>query len=124
MVHNKGQGSSNPFFVAYVMLALLGSPVFSAGEAFGYELSNDDSLSSGRYYSSTGHTVDWLAGSILTIKKAAGFPGSLLRNRLLRVWAFAGATAAALCLAGANLKILRNDRIPVIKTLILLKLRI
>jgi len=109
---------------AYLILALIGSSAISAGEAFSFDYSDSDSLSSGGYISSIDHTVDWLVSDILTLRKARGYSNSLLRNRLLRVFTFAGTVSIALFLAGANLKIINNKNIQITKNLVLLKLRI
>jgi len=110
--------------LAYLILALIGSSVISVGEAFCFDYSNDDSICSGRYFSSISHIIDWLAGDVLTIRKTNGYSNSPIRNRLLRLFALAGITATAIYLAGANLKTIRNDNITIIKNLVLLKLRI
>jgi hypothetical protein len=110
--------------LSYLILALIGSSAISAGEAFCFEYSNNDSICSGRYFSSISHIVDWLAGDVLTIRKTSGYSNSPLRNRLLRLFALAGTTAAAIYLAGANSKTIKNDNIPIMKNLVLLKLRI
>jgi len=109
---------------AYFILALIGSSAISAGEAFYLENSNNDNISSGRYFSSIDHNVDWLAANILTLKRARGYSNSPLRNKLLRIFTFAGIFSIALYLVGANLKIIENDYIQIIKNLVPLKLRI
>jgi len=109
---------------AYLILALIGSSAISAGEAFCLEYSDNDSLSSGGYFSSINHIIDRLAANILTLRKARGYSNSLLRNRLLRIFTLAGVIAIALYLAGTNLKIIKNDNIQIIRNLVLLKLRI
>ena len=121
MVHKKW---AKFVLFAYLILALIGSSAISAGEAFYLEDSDDDSLSSGRYLSSIDYTIDWLAANILTLRKARGNSNSLLGNRLLRVFTFAGILSIALYLVGENLKIIRNDNIQIIKNLVPLKLRI
>ena len=114
----------NLFLLAYLVLALIGSSAISAGEAFCFEYSNNDSIYSGKYFSSINHFIDWLAGDVLTIRKTNGFSNSPLRSRLLRVFALAGTIAAAVYLAGTNLKTLKNVNNPTVKNLICLKLRI
>jgi hypothetical protein len=109
---------------AYLILALIGSAAISAGEAFYLENSNNDNLSSGRYFSSINHNIDWLTESVLTLRKARGYSNSLLRNRLFRIFTFTGIFSIALYLVGANLKIIKNDNIQIIKNLVSLKLRI
>jgi hypothetical protein len=109
---------------AYLVLALIGSAAISAGEAFYLENSNDDNLSSGRYFSSINHNIDWLTENVLTLRKDRGYSNSLLRNRLLRILTFSGIFSIALYLVGANLKIIKNDNIHIIKNLVSLKLRI
>jgi len=107
----------------YFILALIGSSAISAGEAF-YLEDSDDSLSSGRCFSSMNHRVDWLTAEILTLRRARGFSNSPLRNKLLRIFTFTGIFSIALYLVGANLKIIKNDNIHIIKNLVPLKLRI
>jgi hypothetical protein len=84
------------------MLALIGSSAISAGEAFCFEYSNNDILSSGRCFSSINHTVDWLAR--VTIRKANDYPNSMSRSRLLRVFALAGIIVTVICPVETNLK--------------------
>jgi len=125
MVYNHIEKKYLKFFLlAYLALALIGSSAISAGEAFCFEYSNNDSIYSGRYFSSISHTFDWLAGDMLTIRKTSGFSNSPLRNRSLRVFALAGIIAAAICLVGSNFQTLDKDNNPTIKNLILLRLRI
>jgi hypothetical protein len=112
------------FLLAYLVLALMVSSSISAGEAFCFEHVGNDSLNSGTYFSSIKHIVDWLPANALTLRKARGYSNSLLQNRLFRVFTLAGTTAIALYLAGANLKILENDNVLIIKDLVLLKLKI
>jgi len=108
--------------LAYLILALIGSSAISAGEAFYIEYSNNDSLSSGRCFSSINHTIDWLAG--VTIRKANGYPNSMSRSRLLRVFALAGIIVTVICPVKTDLKLIKNKNTPILKNLILLKLRI
>jgi len=108
--------------LTYLILALIGSSAISAGEAFCFEYSNNDSIYSGRCFSSINHTVGWLAG--VTIRKANGYSNSMSRNGMLRVFTLAGTIATAVYLLGANLKIIKNDNTPILKNLILLRLRI
>jgi len=110
--------------LAYLVLALIGSSAISAGEAFCFDYSNNDSICSGRYFSSISHAFDWLAGDVLTIRKTNSFSNSPLRNRSLRVFAFAGTIVAAICLVGANFQTFYKDNNPTIKNFILLRLRI
>jgi len=124
MTHNLGQKWSKFALLAYLILVLIGSSAISAGEAFYFDHLNDDSLGSGSYFSSISHTVDWLATGVLTLRKARSYSSFLLQNRLLRVFTLAGAIAVAMYLAGANLKIIENDNISIIKNPVLLKLRI
>jgi len=108
--------------LAYLVLALTGSSAISAGESLCFEYSNNGSLSSNRYFSSTGHAIDWLAADILTTGKTGGCSYSLPRNRLLTVITSAGTIAAALYPAGANLTTIKTGAVPQIKNCILLKL--
>jgi hypothetical protein len=108
---------------AYLILAMTGSAAISAGEAFYLENSNDDNLSSSRYFSSN-HNIDWLTANVLSLRKARSYSNSLLRNKLLRIFTFSGIFSVALYLVGANLKIIKNDNIHIIKKLVSLKLRI
>ena len=86
--------------LAYAALAFIGSSAISAGEAFCVERPNDDSLSSGRYFSDS--IVGWLAGNVLTIRKAHSDSSSLSRGGLLREVALAGTIAIAMYLAGGE----------------------
>ena len=125
MVYNHiGKKQLNLLLLAYLILALVGSSAISAGEAFCFDYSNNDSICSGRYFSSISHTFDWLAGDVLTIRKTNGFSNSPLRNRSLRVFALAGIIATAIYLVGANFQTLIKDNNPTINNSILLRLRI
>jgi len=119
MTHNVGEERSRHILLIYLMIALIGSSAISAGEAFYFERSNDN-LSSGRF-SSTDQNIDWLAR--VTIRKDNGSSHSPQRNRLLRVFTFAGIIAIAMYLLRANLKIIKNDNVPIIKNSIPMKLR-
>jgi hypothetical protein len=121
MSHIIGKWSKVTLLI-YLITALIDLSAISSCEAFYFEYSNSDSLNSGAYSSSTVRTIDWLAG--VTLRKTNGNSNSPLRSRLLRVFKFTGAIAIAFYLAGASLKIIRNDNIPILKNLILLKLRI
>ena len=118
-----GKRKSKIVLLACLMLALIGSSVISTGEAFRFEYSNNDSMYSGRYFSSINHTVDWLAEEILTLRKARGYSNSMLRKKLLCVFTFAGTIAIAIHLAEASLKT-KNDNTTIVKNPVLLKLRI
>jgi hypothetical protein len=109
---------------AYLILALMGSAAISAGEAFYLENSNDDNLSSSRYFSSINHNIDWLTANVLSLRKTRSYSNSLLRNRLLRIFTFTGIFSITLYLVGANFKIIKKDNIHIIKNLVPLKLRI
>jgi hypothetical protein len=109
---------------AYLILAMTGSAAISAGEAFYLENSNNDNLSSSRYFSSINHNIDWLTANVLILRKARGYSNSLLRNNLLCIFTFSGIFSIALYLIGANLKKIKNDNIHIIKNLVSLKLRI
>jgi len=109
---------------ACLILALIGSSAISAGEAFYLEDSNNDNLNSGRYFSSIDYNIDWLASNILTLRRVRGYSNSPLRNKLLRIFTFTGIFSIALYLAGANLKIIKNDNIQILRNLVPLKLRI
>ena len=124
MIQNILKKRSKLVLLVYLILALIGSSAISAGEAFWVEHTNNDSMSSGRHFSSIDYTIDWLAGNVITIRKARGYSNSPLRNGLLRVITLAGTIAIAIYLVGANLKIIKNDNIPILKNLVLLKLRI
>jgi len=124
MTHTLGEKRSKPVLLVCLILALIGSSAISAGEAFCFEYSNNDSLSSDSRYFSSIHTVDWLATGALVLRKDHGYSNFLLRNRLLRVFTLAGTVAMTIYLVGANLKIIENDNMPLIKNMVLLKLRI
>jgi len=110
--------------MAYLIIALIGSSAISAGEAFYVDYSYNDSICSGKYFSSINHFIDRLAGDALTIRKTNSYSNSPLRNRSLRVFAFAGTIATAICLVGANFQTFYKDNNPTIKNFILLRLRI
>jgi len=123
MCCNFGKNRSRYILLAYLILALIGSSVVSAGEALCFEYSNNDGVSSSGYFSSINNNIDWLAGNVITVKKARGSSNSMSRNGLFRLFAPAGATAMVNP-AGENLKIIKNNHILIIKNLVLLKLRI
>jgi len=120
MVCNIGEKHSKHILLIYLIIVLIGSSAISAGEALYFEQSGN--LGSGRYYSSTDHNIDWLAR--VTIRKDNSYSNSLLRNRLLRIFSFAGIIAIAMYLLKSNLKIIKNDNVPIIKNIIPLKLQI
>jgi hypothetical protein len=106
----------------YLILSLICSSVISVNEAFHFEYSNNDNLNSGTYFSSVGNNVDWLAA--VTIKKARSYSNSLLRNKLLRIFTLAGIISMAVYLMGVRQKTVKNNNIPIIKSLVILNLRI
>jgi hypothetical protein len=110
------------FLFMYLILSLIRSSAISASEAFWFESPNNDSLGSGTYFSSVGNNLDWLA--VVSIKKAKGHSDSLPRNRLLRIFTFAGLISIAVYLVGAKQKTVKNDYIPITKSLVILNLRI
>ena len=107
--------------LTYLILALIGSSAISAGEAFCFNYSNHEDLGSSGYLYQTNHTIDWLVGS--TIRKTNNYSNSLLRYRLLRLFAAFGTIVITIYLVKVNLKTIRIDNIPIIKNLIPLKLR-
>jgi len=111
-------------FLAYLIPALIGSSAISASKILCFELSNNNSMGSGGYFSSIGHTIDWLAGKVLIKRKAGSYSHSMLQSRLFNVLILAGTIAIAIYLAEINLKIIKNNNIPIIKNPVLLKLRI
>jgi len=121
MICNIGEKRAKITLLVYLIFALIGSSAISAGEAFYLEQSNSDSMVQGRFYSSTDHNIDWLAR--VTIRKDNGSSNSLQRNRLLRVFTFAGIIAITTYLVKTNLKTIKNDNVPIIKNSIPLILR-
>ena len=121
MIRNIEEKRVKVFLLTYLIFVLVCTSAISAGEAFGYEYSNNDSLNSSTYFSSVGHNIDWLAR--VTLRKANGDSNSHLRSRLLRVFTFAGTAVMAIYLIRANQKN-KNNKIQTIKNLVLLKLRI
>ena len=108
----------------YLILAIAGSFAFSAGKDLLYANTNGDIPGSGSYFSSTVRTVDWLAEDTPTINNANKHSNTLLRNRLIRVFAITGIFGIAVFFAKSNFKINKNDNFPKIKNLVPLKLRI
>jgi hypothetical protein len=122
MPHKTGRKNLNLFLIMYLILALICSSVILTSEAFRFEYSSNDNLSSDTYFSSVGNNVDWLA--VVTIKKDDGHSNSLSRNRLLRIFTFVGIIYIAVYLVGTKQKTVKNDNIPIIKSLVILNLRI
>jgi len=120
MACNIGEKRSKVILLVYLILVLIGSSAISAGEALYLEQSSGDSMSQEKF-SSTDHNIDWLAR--VTIRKDNGSLNSPQRNRLLRIFTFAGIIAIAMYLVRTNLKIIKNDNIPIIKNSIPMKLR-
>ena len=110
--------------MVYLMLAVIGSFVFSADQALLYEKSDKDTLGSSRYFSSITNTVDWLAENSPTISKVHKYSNSLLSGGLLRVFVLAGLIGMALFLAKSNFKKNTNNYLSIVKKLVPLKLRI
>jgi hypothetical protein len=124
MPHKAGEKKLNLFLFMYLILALLCSSAISASEAFWFESPNNDSLSSSGCFSVISNNIDWLTGEIITLRKANGHSNSLLRNRLLRIFTFAGIISIEVYLVGAKQKTIKNDNIPINKSLVILNLRI
>jgi hypothetical protein len=124
MTHTVREKRLKLVLLVHLIFALIGFSAISAGEAFCFEYSNNDRLDLGTYFSLTSHTVDWLATRALALRRARGYSNPLLQNRLLHVFTLAGTIVIALYLVGANLKIIENDNILIIKNPVLLKLRI
>jgi len=124
MPRKTGKKKLKLFLFVYLILVLIGSSAISAGEALWFESLNNDRLGSRGCFSVLSHNIDWLAGEILTLRKANCYSNSLLRNKLLRVFTFAGIISIAMYLVGAKQKIIKNDNIPTIKSLVVLNLRI
>jgi hypothetical protein len=103
-------------FLAYLIPALMGSSAFSTGKALCFEHLNNDSITSGGYFSSMDHTFDWLAGEVHIKRKTGSYSNSMLQDRLFSVFALTGIIAITVFFVGKNLKIINN--------LVLLKLRI
>ena len=121
---NAGEKWLKNVLLAYLILAIIGSFAFAAGQAFSYEKSDRDFLGSNSYFSSIVHTIDWLAEDTPAISNAYKNSNSPLRNGLLRVFTLAGITGITVFLAKSNFKININENFPVIKNLFPLKLRI
>jgi hypothetical protein len=124
MLHKTGEKILKPFFLMYLILALICSSVISASEAFWFEFPKNDSLCSSGYFSVTSNNIDWLTGEIITLKKANDHSNSLPRNRLFRILTFTGIISIAVYLAEAKQKTVKNDYIPIIKSIVTLNLRI
>jgi hypothetical protein len=110
--------------LGYLIFAIIGSFAFSTGQAFSYEKADKDILGSNVYFSSINRSVDWLAVDTPSISKSNRYSNSPLRNILFRVFALSGIIGIAVFLAKTNFKTNKNDNIPIIKNLVLLKLRI
>jgi hypothetical protein len=124
MLHKTGEKILKPFFLMYLILALICSSVISASEAFWFESQKNDGLCSSGYFSVISNNIDWLTGEIFTLKKANSHSNSLPRNRLLRILTFAGIISIAVYLVGAKQKTVKNNYILIIKSLVTLNLRI
>jgi uncharacterized membrane protein YkvI len=107
-----------------LIIAVIGSFTVSTCETFYFNKINKNSLGSSSFFSSVGHAVDWLAEDITTIGKTNRHSSSQLRGGLLSVFAITVITGAAMNLVKSNLKIIKKNNIPIIKNLIVLKLRI
>ena len=95
--------------LAYLVLAVPGSLVFSVGESFCVDNLDTDSLGADVFFSSISHTVDWLAEDT-TIGKAQ-YSSSRLRYGLLRELDFVGICITALYFARSYLQLIKNDNV-------------
>jgi hypothetical protein len=124
MHHKTMEKKLKLFLFMYLILSLIRLSAISASEAFWFESPNNDSLGSSGCFSAISYNIDWLTGEIITLKKANGYSDSLLRNRLLRIFTFAGLISIAVYLVGAKQKTVKNGYIPITKSLVILNLRI
>ena len=119
-----GKKMPNLILAAYLTLAILGSFIFSTGQAVSYEKFNKDILGANNYFSSINHSVDWLAVNTHSINKINRYSNSPLRNIFLRVFVLAEIIGIAMFIAKTNYKSSKNNNFPLIKNLVPLKLRI
>ena len=119
-----GKKMPNIILPAYVILAILGSFIFSTGQAFLYQESDKDILDSNIYFSSIDHSVDWLAEDTSTVSKVHRKSNSLLRICLLRVFTLTGIIGIAMLPVKSNFKINKSNNFLTVNCLVPLKLRI
>ena len=124
MYLNVGEKWLKGVFLVYLILAIMGSFTFTAGQTNSYEQTNKDILGSNSYFSSIALTIDWLAEDVLIIGKAHKHSNSPLRNGLLRVFTLTGVIGIIMFMAKSGFTIDKNDNYPTIKNLVQLKLRI
>ena len=110
--------------MVYLVLAIIGSFAFSAGQTFSYVKSDKDVLSSNIYFSSINHVVDWLAEDTPIVSKAQRNSNSPLRICLLRIFTITGIISIAMLFAKSNVKINKNNNFLTVNYLVPLKLRI
>ena len=79
----------------YLILAIIGTFVFSTGEAFRITDSSKAIPGSNRYVSSMLHAVDWLAEGAPVLRKAHRNSNLHLRNCLIRAYTLAGIISIA-----------------------------
>ena len=108
-------------FFAYLAVAMVGSFTFSLNKPFNLYT---DSQNSGIYFLNPNCAIDWVAGEIITIRKANGNLSSVFRNGLIRVFLFLWASVSMFYLAKIMLQTIKIYNVTNLKNSILLKLRI
>ena len=111
-------------FLAYLILAVPGSFVFSMGESFYIDSLNKKSLGADVFFSSMSHAVDWLSEDAAVIGKAYRYSNSRLRYGLLRAFASVGICIATVYFARSCLQAIKKDNSFIAKSDIPLKLLI
>ncbi|GBU26896.1 hypothetical protein R84B8_00411 [Treponema sp. R8-4-B8] len=124
MVRNIWKKFPKLIFLTCLIFVLTGASIISAGKSLFFKCSNNGRMSLSGYSFSRYHAIDWLAGNVLIRKRTESHSNSPLQNMLLNVCIHVIAVAMAIILAGANIKIIKNNKVQIIKNLILLKLRI
>ena len=121
---NPKAGKKLPFGAGMLILAIIGSFIFS-GQSLLYEKSDRDMQGSNIYFSAIiNRSVDCLAENTPTVSKAHRNSNSLFRIYLLRVFTLTGIVSIAMLLAQSNLKTSKNKNFMTSNYLVPLKLRI
>jgi hypothetical protein len=108
----------------YLMLAIMGTFIFSMVENLDFPEMDKDQTVSGGFFTSIEYTIDWLIEDITIISKAGGHSFSPLRNGTLRMFMLFSIQTVGIFLVQLLLKKIKIDNSSILKNTIPLKLRI
>jgi len=124
MIQNPGKKWLYIFFFPYLLFALMGSLSLSINKTINFCAPDKDRISSNVCLTTINHTIDWLAVTTNTIRKAHKNTSFQLYSGLFHVLMLAGIPFAALCINKSHYVSIKNRQTANTKNIILLKLRI